>query len=228
MIYQVGDPDPTKGLKKLCCPEEKGNSRCTLDVGHEHPQHVAGDGSVVCAAWETVTVFEQYPLRAVEARAALDLVRDNSDTGLWRGILGCASAQMQQHTPDNYIFERTEDDSPPHCTWCTYDNRTVWAPCADYQRAREMVSAVLAWSLLRAGHRGCTAEEPNMNKVYAAIDAGSVEYSREDAEVSIEDLISQLQQAQADGVTHVLGLSGNYRGAQYVRLGSVSDFDDDV
>ena len=65
-------------------------------------------------------------------------------------------------------------------------------------------------------------------KIYATIDAGSVEYSREDAEVSIEDLIIQLQQAQADGVTHVLGLSGNYRGAQYVRLGSVSDFDDDV
>ena len=65
-------------------------------------------------------------------------------------------------------------------------------------------------------------------KIYATIDAGNFEYRRENAEVSIEDLIDQLQQAQADGVTHVLGLSGNYRGARYVRLGSVSDQDDDV
>ena len=66
-----------------------------------------------------------------------------------------------------------------------------------------------------------------MNKVYATIDAGDVEYSQEDAEVSIADFIDQLQQARADGVTHVLGLSGNYRGARYVRLGNV-DQDDDV
>ena len=65
-----------------------------------------------------------------------------------------------------------------------------------------------------------------MDKVYATIDAGSVEYSREDAEVSIEELIGQLQQAQSDGVTHVVGLSGNYRGAKFVRLGNVDQDDD--
>ena len=65
------------------------------------------------------------------------------------------------------------------------------------------------------------------DKVYVTIDAGAVEYSREDAEVSIEDLISQLQQAQDDGVTHVVGLSGNYRGAKYVRLGRPEESDQD-
>ena len=59
------------------------------------------------------------------------------------------------------------------------------------------------------------------DKIYAMIDAGSVEYSRKDAEVSIQELIAQLQQAEADGVTHVLGLSGNHRGARYVRLGDL-------
>lgn len=64
--------------------------------------------------------------------------------------------------------------------------------------------------------------------VYATISAGNVEYSREAAAVEIEELIEQLQQAQADGATHVVGLSGNYRGAKYVSLGRVEvDFDED-
>lgn len=58
-----------------------------------------------------------------------------------------------------------------------------------------------------------------MDKVYALISAGSVEYSKEDAEVSIDEFIGALEQAKEDGATHVLGLSGNYRGAKYVRLG---------
>lgn len=71
-------------------------------------------------------------------------------------------------------------------------------------------------------------ENPAM-KVYATISAGNVEYAKEKAEVSIEELIEQLQQAQEDGATHVLGLSGNYRGASYVRLGRVQiDEDDDI
>lgn len=58
-----------------------------------------------------------------------------------------------------------------------------------------------------------------MDKVYAVIPAGSVEYSQEDAEVSIDEFIAALERAKEDGATHVLGLSGNYRGAKYVRLG---------
>lgn len=65
-------------------------------------------------------------------------------------------------------------------------------------------------------------------KIYAYIPAGSVEYSREEAEVSIAELISALEALQDDGATHLVGLSGNYRGAQYVRLGEPSiDEDED-
>lgn len=53
----------------------------------------------------------------------------------------------------------------------------------------------------------------------AFMDAGSVEYSREDARIDIDELIAELEQLKEDGVTHVIGLSGNYRGAEYVRLG---------
>lgn len=56
----------------------------------------------------------------------------------------------------------------------------------------------------------------------ATIAAGQVEYGVEDAAIDIADLIAQLTQAQADGATHVVGLSGNYRGASYVRLGEVA------
>lgn len=66
-----------------------------------------------------------------------------------------------------------------------------------------------------------------MDKVIATISAGSVEYSRTEAEVDIDELIAQLEQAKEDGATHVVGLSGNYRGAQYVRLGRVGWDEDD-
>lgn len=52
------------------------------------------------------------------------------------------------------------------------------------------------------------------------ISAGSVEYSAEEAAVTIDEMIEMLQQAKEDGATHVVGFSGNYRGAQYVRLGT--------
>jgi len=65
-------------------------------------------------------------------------------------------------------------------------------------------------------------------KVYATMSAGSVEYAKEKAEVSIDEMIEALERAKEDGATHVLGLSGNYRGASYVRLGLPEvDFDDD-
>lgn len=64
-------------------------------------------------------------------------------------------------------------------------------------------------------------------KVHATISAGSVEYSKDEAEVDIDEFIAALVQAKEDGATHVLGLSGNYRGAQYVRLGEVEvEFDE--
>lgn len=65
-------------------------------------------------------------------------------------------------------------------------------------------------------------------KVYAVIAAGSVEYSKTEAEVEIDELIRGLQACKDDGATHVLGLSGNYRGAQYVRLGAPEfEYDDE-
>lgn len=57
-------------------------------------------------------------------------------------------------------------------------------------------------------------------RIYATIPAGSVEYDKRAARVDIGEFIEDLQQAQRDGATHVLGLSGNYRGAQWVRLGT--------
>lgn len=54
--------------------------------------------------------------------------------------------------------------------------------------------------------------------IYATINSGAVEYSKQDAEISIDEMIEALQTAKEEGATHVLGMSGNYRGAQYVRL----------
>lgn len=65
-------------------------------------------------------------------------------------------------------------------------------------------------------------------KIYATVSAGSVEYSKTKAEVDIDEMIEQLQQAKEDGATHVLGLSGNYRGAQWVRLGETSIDDEET
>jgi hypothetical protein len=65
-------------------------------------------------------------------------------------------------------------------------------------------------------------------KVYAVIPAGSVEYSKDEAEVKIDDLIRALERCKEDGATHVIGASGNWRGAQYVRLGEPEiDFDEE-
>ena len=65
-----------------------------------------------------------------------------------------------------------------------------------------------------------------MERVYATLSAEDVEYSKDSAAVSIDTLISQLKDARNDGATHVVGLSGNYRVAKYVRLGDV-EFDED-
>ena len=66
-----------------------------------------------------------------------------------------------------------------------------------------------------------------MDKVYVTISAGSVEYSKSEAEVSIDEFIAALERAKEDGATHVLGLSGNCRGAMYVHLGEPEiDYDE--
>lgn len=62
-------------------------------------------------------------------------------------------------------------------------------------------------------------------KIHAVVSAGSVEYSEQEAEVDIDEFIDALEEARDGGATHVLGLSGNYRGAQFVRL-SLPEIDD--
>lgn len=56
-------------------------------------------------------------------------------------------------------------------------------------------------------------------KVVAGIAAGSVAYSQGDAEIAIDEFIAQLEAVKKAGATHVVGLSQNYRGAQYILLG---------
>lgn len=51
-----------------------------------------------------------------------------------------------------------------------------------------------------------------------AITSGSVTYSLIEAAVEIDEMISALIKAKDDGATHVVGLSGNHRGARYVYL----------
>ena len=59
------------------------------------------------------------------------------------------------------------------------------------------------------------------------ISAGSVEYSAEKAARTIDEMIEMLEQAKEEGATHIVGFSGNYRGAQYVRLGRSFDWLDE-
>ena len=50
------------------------------------------------------------------------------------------------------------------------------------------------------------------------LDTGSVEYSAEEAQTDIDDLIATLKEAKEDGATHVVLSSGNHRGAKYMRV----------
>lgn len=59
------------------------------------------------------------------------------------------------------------------------------------------------------------------------ISAGNVEYSLDDSAQEIDQVIELLQAAKSEGATHVVGTSGNYRGAQWVRLGTMYDWADD-
>jgi len=57
-----------------------------------------------------------------------------------------------------------------------------------------------------------------MMETTVGINAGSVEYGANEAAVSIDEMIAALQAAKEDGAEYVVGFSGNYRGAKYVRL----------
>ena len=46
--------------------------------------------------------------------------------------------------------------------------------------------------------------------------AGNVEYSAEEAAITIDDLIGSLESAKSEGATHVVQSSGNYRGAKWM------------
>lgn len=56
------------------------------------------------------------------------------------------------------------------------------------------------------------------------LSTGNVEYALDEAAVPISELIELLQSAQSEGATHVVGTSGNYRGAQWARIGSYSGY----
>lgn len=64
-------------------------------------------------------------------------------------------------------------------------------------------------------------------RTYVFMPASSVEYDVESAALDIDEMIELLKNAQDNGATHVVGLSGNYRGAQFVRLGTSLGWDDD-
>jgi hypothetical protein len=64
----------------------------------------------------------------------------------------------------------------------------------------------------------------SMKDTTIGLSAGNVEYSIDEAVVSIDELISALQEAKDEGATHVVGYSGNYRGAQYVSISTQWDF----
>lgn len=57
-----------------------------------------------------------------------------------------------------------------------------------------------------------------------ALAGGGVEYDVKEAAVEIEALIQSLEEAKEDGATHVVMLSGNYRGAQWASVQSEWDW----
>ena len=70
---------------------------------------------------------------------------------------------------------------------------------------------------------GSNMEKEKIVTVYA----GGAVYNVEDAKYDLEEFIYILQEYLKKGYTSVVGLSGNYRGAQYVALRDISDLEDD-
>ena len=60
------------------------------------------------------------------------------------------------------------------------------------------------------------------------LEAGSVEYSIEDAAVLIDDVIEALEQARNDGAEYVTMESGNYRGAKWMKFYASVDWAEDL
>lgn len=63
----------------------------------------------------------------------------------------------------------------------------------------------------------------DMEPITVTLYAGDVFYDVNEAAVSIDNLIQMLEYAKEDGATHIVLLSGNYRGPRY--LGLSLDFD---
>lgn len=59
------------------------------------------------------------------------------------------------------------------------------------------------------------------------LDTGDVEYSVEKAVMLIDDMIELMENAKEEGATHLVFLSGNYRGAQYLAAPRMYDWLDD-
>lgn len=79
-----------------------------------------------------------------------------------------------------------------------------------------------------AAELGIDIDEPiSAVRTYAVIPTGNVEYDKAKAAMDIDEFIAALQEAKEDGATHVVGLSGNYRGAQYVLIGLPKIEEDD-
>ena len=62
---------------------------------------------------------------------------------------------------------------------------------------------------------------------YVTIEFGSVEYSPEPATTTIDSLMELLEEARMEGATHVVGLSGNWRGGKYAQIHAEVCFGDD-
>lgn len=65
------------------------------------------------------------------------------------------------------------------------------------------------------------------NKRIIGMNAANAEYGIEDAVIPLDDLLAVLQDAKAEGATHIVGYTGNYRGAKYAKFATTYDFLDD-
>jgi pyruvate-formate lyase-activating enzyme len=70
--------------------------------------------------------------------------------------------------------------------------------------------------------------DENENDDTIVLAGGGVEYSMSEARIEIDDLIAALEDAKSEGATHVVMSSGNYRGAQWARIGSSYDWASDL
>lgn len=99
-IYEVGDADPTPNviIPEGMCEMERSGQYCTWRRGHNHPQHVAGDGNKVIAAWfDAEPPAPQTPEQAALAGNA------------WLQSLTITSAEDVTYTPFVTHHEKSAD-----------------------------------------------------------------------------------------------------------------------